>query len=620
MCGIAGILSSSPSLVNRHVLQKMGDSLAHRGPDCEGFWINKNNKVGFAHRRLAIIDLSAEAAQPMHLHQRYSIVFNGEIYNYIELGRQLTSLGHILKTNSDTEIILGAYAQWGQSCVDYFDGMFAFAIWDQEKKQLFCARDRFGEKPFYYFRDKDLFIFGSEMKALWAAGVDKNIDNKMMLNYISLGHVQNPADKSQTFYKNIYALPPSTTMMFHEGSGAVELNTYFKIKKDVIKPIKHQHALSIFGELMQTSIKRRMRSDVAVGSSLSGGLDSSSIAYFMQKIGGGGQGDFKTFSAIFPDFERNEEQYVDGVVKKLELINFKVETSASDLADSLSNLAWHQEEPFGSSSIFAQYKVFELAKAHGIKVLLDGQGADEMLAGYNRYIPLLLQQKIARFKFQEVKKHLEKLESHRMPVKWGIRNYVAAYFPSHVSMLLERKEYRQTMHNPDLNPELISHVAGSHWEGIHKPIVRKLNDILHFNTMEMGLEEMLRFADRSSMACGVEVRMPFLNAELMKFVFSLPDHYKISRGYTKFILRRLMKGKLPNNIVWRTDKVGFEPPQKMWMASEAMQAVLHDAKSTLIDARILKAKVLDRSENMLDAHAAHNKAWRYISAAQMFKI
>ncbi len=192
----------------------MADALAHRGPDGEGFWTNKRGNAGLAHRRLSIIDLTAAAAQPMHYMQRYSIVYNGEIYNYIELRRELKKAGYHFTTASDTEVILAAYDCYKEKCLQHFDGMFSFAIWDEKEQTLFAARDRFGEKPFYYYDEKQFFSFASEMKGLWAAGIEKTIENKMILNYITLGYVQNPADKAQTFYKNIYSLPPAHYLKF----------------------------------------------------------------------------------------------------------------------------------------------------------------------------------------------------------------------------------------------------------------------------------------------------------------------------------------------------------------------------------------------------------------------
>ncbi|WP_369681654.1 asparagine synthetase B, partial [Ferruginibacter sp. HRS2-29] len=190
-------------MISRPLLSAMADALSHRGPDGEGFWTNRSNHVGFAHRRLAIIDLTDNGHQPMHYLQRYTIVYNGEIYNYIELKNELQKAGYIFTSESDTEVILAAYDFYDERCLQHFDGMFAFAIWDEKRQTLFCARDRFGEKPFYYYQNQEIFAFASEMKGLWAIGIDKTIEHKLMLNYLSLGHVQNPSNKSQTFYKDI---------------------------------------------------------------------------------------------------------------------------------------------------------------------------------------------------------------------------------------------------------------------------------------------------------------------------------------------------------------------------------------------------------------------------------
>jgi len=299
MCGIAGIISPDKLVLNHDVLKNMATAIAHRGPDGEGYWINKNHTAGLAHRRLAIIDLSDAAAQPMHYMQQYSIVYNGEIYNYIELKRELKKSGYHFNTDSDTEVILAAYDCYKERCLQYFDGMFSFAIWDDKEQTLFAARDRFGEKPFYYFTEKNLFAFASEMKGLWAAGIDKTIENKMILNFITLGYVQNPANKSQTFYKNIFSLPPAHFLKYKAAGNYLNIENYWDIDKQAQVKISEEAAVKTLDTFLYTSINRRLRSDVPVGASLSGGLDSSSIVYYISKQSGYGADKLKTFSAVF---------------------------------------------------------------------------------------------------------------------------------------------------------------------------------------------------------------------------------------------------------------------------------------------------------------------------------
>ena len=347
MCGIAGILSKNKTLVNVQSLKTMADTLAHRGPDGEGFFINPKGNVGLAHRRLSIIDLSNNAAQPMHYLQRYTIVYNGEIYNYKELKNTLQQKGYSFTNESDTEVILAAFDLYKEDCVQYFDGMFAFAIWDEETQKLFCARDIFGEKPFYYFTQNDAIVFASEMKALWAIGIDKNADEGMMAAYLSIGQVQNPRNKSQTFFKNIFALPAAHTITFSAENNEYTIERYFDIDKQAQENITENEAIEKINELLQTSINRRLRSDVPVGTSLSGGIDSSTIAYIISQQNG--NKNFKTFSAVFPGFEKDESNFIDELSTQLNFENYKVTPTASEFVNDFEKITYHQEEPFSSA-------------------------------------------------------------------------------------------------------------------------------------------------------------------------------------------------------------------------------------------------------------------------------
>ncbi len=619
MCGIAGIVSSNPNIIQHSILEQMAKSLAHRGPDGEGFWSNEDNTAGFAHRRLAIIDLSPEAAQPMHYLNRYSITYNGEIYNYIELRQTLKNAGYVFRTHSDTEVILAAYDFYKEKCVYHLDGMFAFGIWDEREQQFFAARDRLGEKPFYYFREDDIFAFASEMKAIWAMGIPKKIDEKMLLNYLTLGHVQNPADKSQTFYDRISSLLPAHYLRLDGRTQKMTLHSYWDIDKQTVLNQPEEDILEEFERLFTDSVAKKMRSDVPIGASLSGGLDSSSIAYsIVQELKKkGATPGFKTFSAVFPGFEQDEEKYIKEVVNQFSLDNYSVTPTAEDLLNDFEKLCYHQEEPFPSSSIYAQYKVFELASQHNIKVMIDGQGADEILAGYHRYLHWYIQELVSRNKFALARKERQLFKQHKMTMQWGLPNLLATFLPSHVSIALEEKELWQVLNHPDISKNLLSVMKGREWDGIHKPIVTKLNDILYFNTMEFGLEELLRYCDRNSMAHGTEVRLPFLNDALVQFVFSLPSRYKISGGYTKNILRRTMQNKLPDSIVWRTDKIGYEPPQVAWMQNSQLKDYIHEAKKKLVNADLLKPQVLQKKVVPQSAHQANNNDWRYLCAARM---
>ncbi len=604
-------------------LKKMTDAIAHRGPDGENQWSNSANTVHLGHRRLSIIDLTNAAAQPMQYADRYQVLHNGEIYNYLEIRSFLLNKGYSFTSQSDTEVILAAYDFWKEKCLQQFDGMFAFAIWDEKEQKLFAARDRFGEKPFYYYEDEKHFIFASEMKALWAIGIEKQVDNKMLLNYITLGHVQNCIDKEQTFFEDIYTLPPAHYLTYIPASNQLsKVSRYWSLNKEFKIDISSSYAVEKFTELFNTSVKRRLRSDVSLGTCLSGGLDSSTIAATIKLLqqsnnGSSALGTLQTFSAVFPGFKNDESSFIDLVTKDLNIQNHRVTPTAHDLINDFEKLCYHQEEPFSSSGIFAQYKVFELAKEKQVKVLLDGQGADEILAGYPKYIHWYLQEVLSRHKLGATQIERSLFRKNSQPFHWDIKNILAAFLPSHAAMQLEKREYKKTITHPFIHPDFLSMLKHQEWVGIHKPIVTKLNDILHFHTTEMGLEELLRFADRNSMAHGREVRLPFLNHELVEFVFSLPAQLKMHEGWPKYLLRKAMEKKLPAEIVWRKEKVGYEPPQKSWMEDHNVQDYIIQAKTKLVNTGILAKKALEKKIEPLGAHDDKNYDWRYLCAAQL---
>ena len=614
MCGIAGIVTLNSQLVSTARLKKMTDAIAHRGPDGEGQWVNNAGNTGLGSRRLAVIDVSAAGAQPMHFGNRYSIVHNGEIYNYIEIKKILQQKGYAFNSQTDTEVILAAYDCWNEGCLQHFEGMFAFAIWDEQEKILFAARDRFGEKPFYYYHDGQQFIFASEIKALWACGIDKVISEKLLLNYLTVGHTQNPAAIDETFYKNIHKLPPASYLTIEPVTMKKTVKGYWSIDKHKQDEWEEDKAIERLQELFTRSVTMSMRSDVPVGTSLSGGLDSSSIVATIKKF----QPNlvFKTFSAVFPGFDKDESRYIRIVSDNLQLENYQVSPTAGDFIQDIEKLLYQHEEPIGSASVYAQYKVFELAKQHGITVLLDGQGADEILAGYHKYYHWFWQELYRTDKLQLKK---ERIAARQLDIteEWNWKNKLAAWFPKEAALALQKREIRKIGNDSFVNNNFFDQV--NRIDVIQKPVVRSLNDILYFNSFQFGLEELLRYADRNSMAHGRELRLPFLNHQLVEFVFSLPGRYKIRNGWTKWILRRSMETRVPDEIVWRKDKTGFEPPQKQWMQNERVQDYIFEAKKKLVKERILKDSVLTKKNQPQDAYAADNYDWRWLVAARLLK-
>ncbi|MBL0271521.1 MAG: asparagine synthase (glutamine-hydrolyzing) [Chitinophagaceae bacterium] len=628
MCGIAGIIQADLSSYSKEHLKKMTDALAHRGPDGAGLWQNESGHVLLGHRRLSIIDMSDAGHQPMHLNPcpspqgeerlgvRYSIIHNGEIYNYIELKEELKKKGYHFHSQTDTEVIIAAYDCWQEDCVDHFDGMFAFAIWDEKEKELFAARDRFGEKPFFYHFNGTQLVFASEMKALWAAGIDRVPNQKMLFNFITIGYTDNPEHPGETFFENIYKLPPATTLTYHAREKKLMLQKFWDIDPDKQnKTITDNEAIEQFTHLFTTSIKRRLRSDVSIGTSLSGGLDSSSI---VSQINDLQTINYKTqtFTALFPGFEKDEGNYSKQVASLYQLKQFNINVTAEEMLTDWEKLCYHQEEPFGSASIYAQYKVYELAKQHNITVLLDGQGADETLAGYHKYYKWYWQELFRNRKLFR-SKELKAARQMGIPDRFGIKNMIAAYFPGFATVTLENQYLLKAIRQEDLDRDFVKLQSKEAY--YTTPDHYTLNGVLHFSTCIHGLEELLRYADRNSMAHGREVRLPFLSHELVEFIFSLPANFKIRNGWSKWLLRETMKNKLPDSIVWRRDKVGFEPPQKSWMENKQVQDALREARKKLVDEKVLKPEVLQKKIQPHAAYEADNYDWRYFSAASLFK-
>lgn len=611
MCGISGIIGPAASL-DEEQIKKMTRALAHRGPDGETHWKNADNSVHLGHRRLSIIDLSNAASQPMHYLDRYTIVHNGEIYNYIELKKELISYGYSFRSSSDTEVILAAYDYWEDDCVQHFDGMFSFAIWDELEKELFAARDRFGEKPFFYFLDNDRFLFASEMKAIWAAEVPRIPNLKMLFNFITIGYVDNPAKPEETFFENILKLPAACRLYFVPATKELIIEKYWEIDFSAQSiSIDDTSAIEMWQELFATSVKRRLRSDVALGSSLSGGLDSSSIVATIRELEQGNPVR-QSFTAIFPGFEKDEASFSRQMSDHAGMQQHTITVTADDMINDWEKFLYHQEEPVGSASAFAQYKVFQLAKENNVKVLLDGQGADEALAGYHKYYKWYWQELFLKRKLFS-SGELAKAKAVGISESFSFRNVIASLFPDLASVILEQQYLAHALSQEDLSREFIRLQSKEAY--YTTPAVKTLNGMLYFNTFVHGLEELLRYADRNSMAHGREVRLPFLSHELVAYTFSLPAHFKIRQGWTKWILRKAMEKNLPAAICWRKDKTGFEPPQKQWMQHPALIEMTHEARKKLVKENILKADILQKPVAAQQAYEKNNYDWRYLAAA-----
>lgn len=627
MCGIAGILSPDPARVTIHRLTNMTDALAHRGPDGEGHWLDPAGiagpapscAIGLGHRRLSIIDLSPAGAQPMSCLDRYTVIHNGEIYNYIELRDDLKSKGFHFHTRTDTEVIPAAYDYYGPDCLRHFDGMFAFAIWDRKERRLFLARDRFGEKPLFIYQDETQFLFASEMKALWAAGIPKTLNPPMLFNFITLGYTQNPANPAETFYKDITRLPARSYIRYDAATRVTEVHQYWDPLSSSTNSEGGQSAIAAtpeseiveeFDSLMAESVRRRLRSDVAIGASLSGGLDSSAIvSYILEQPDR--PASLPTFSAVFPGFEKDETPFVRQVTRHFNLTNVSTTPTAADLLQDFDRLAAQQEEPFQSASIYAQYRVYALAKTTGIKVLFDGQGADELLAGYPKYFAWYWRE-LYRNDPKTLATELAAVQHPGARQEWSWKQRLAATWPDLAGTIQRRSRISRQRANRDLSKDFVNTAGISYYD---LPPVTQLNNALYYNALTNGLQELLRYADRNSMAHGVEIRLPFLDHRLAEFLFALPAKFKIRDGWTKWLLRINREWALPAGIVWRKDKTGFEPPQHEWMTDPAIIDRIEQARQSLIGKGILDRGVLQKKIQPMGAHSAENYDWRYLVTA-----
>ena len=582
---------------NRELIQRMTDAIIHRGPDEGDYWIADDLKVTLGHRRLAIIDLSNAGIQPMHFLDRYVITFNGEIYNYLELRDQLITKGYVFKTGTDTEVILAAFHEWSMDCLSRFDGMFALAIYDKVKKELFCARDRFGEKPFYYaFHEGNLF-FASEMKALWTACIPKTPNMSMLYNFLANDLVENPNDQTETFYQGIFKLK-SAHCFHYSGNETVNQKSYWHLNTNATSDLNLKAAGIRLGELLETSVKRRLRSDVPVGTSLSGGLDSSTIVAQVS----GNLGANHTFSARFPGFSKDEGHFIDIVNNKFNTIHHNVVVDENELFPELDKLIFHQEEPFQTGSIFAQYCVYREARKNNVIVMLDGQGADELLGGYDKDFKFYLRELIIKGKDPEVfMKQI--LDNHYYRLSIDRKELLKIKTPRIYHSLAAIKKKLQNDTPLGIHPDFHRTFAPKR-SPFHE--FNDLKSMLRHELTNQGLEKLLRFADRNSMAHSLEVRLPFLSHDLVEFVMSLKSELFLQDGWSKAVLRESTKSLLPNEIVFRKDKIGFEAPHQQWMERDQMNVSFKEAQQQLITQKLITQDYSDRWKTVL--------AYRFIAS------
>lgn len=587
MCGIAGIVSKQG--LNPNDLFRMSALLKHRGPDDEGYLLTdgtnihhyrgedtisqlqkfphineakKNNSIGLMHRRLSIIDVSEGGHQPMERKQA-SVAFNGEIYNYKELREVLHKEGHVFKTESDTEVLLASWQKWGANCVEHFVGMWAFALLDHSKNTLFLSRDRFGIKPLYYFQSHSIFTFASEIKALLALDeVESAIDLRSALEFISFGAT---ADPEMNLFANIKTLPPGHNATLDLQTLDLTTQKYYSIEEKVNNyNFSSTDKLASFRDLFDNSINMHLRSDVTVGSTLSGGLDSSTVvAWAARKMEGK---KFKTFTASYNEPGIDESSYARKVTDALP--NTEAHYAWPDIKNywnDFEKMTWHQDLPISSTSMFAQWEVMKLAKAENTKVLLDGQGADEILGGYYNFAGIHLLELAKRGQLRSFFLEKQLLKTNFAPnINTALGRAFFYYLPEPVQKAVRARKR--------LGMGLINRKYEAALQQIRVPDRGGRTFVQQsYLSMRFGLQDLLRYEDRNSMAFSIESRVPFLDHRLVEFCLALRNDWKIRGGWTKYILRKTAEPVLDSSVVWRKDKMGFLTPQKSWMQASAKE-------------------------------------------------
>lgn len=569
MCSIAGIVSFRQK-IDRNLLNRMNLVQKHRGPDDHGYFVN--DYVGLTHNRLSIIDLSPLGHQPMsNEDETIWIVFNGEIYNYLELIPELKSKGHIFKSKTDTEVLIHAYEEYGIDCLQKFNGMFAFAIWDSRNNQLFCARDRFGIKPFYYFYKNDRFLFSSEIKAILEDPIiHREVNDRIVYDFLKHGILDH---STETFFCDIMQLAPAHCLILRQDR--LSVTKYWDIDtENELNGKSDEFYAQGFLDLFEDSVKIHLRSDVPIGTCLSGGLDSSSIVCVANRLmfpenhsDNVGERQ-KTFSSCFDDLRFDERKYIYPVLEKTAAESNFVFPKVEELLRDIELIIWHLDEPPHVMTIFAQWNVMRLAKERGVIVLLDGQGGDELLAGYPPYFGANFEELIRKQAFAQLYK--ERLAYAR---NQGYSKPFSLMFTfgGILTQLLRDTNKSDMISFPSEFADAISDADTNPLGNLYKPHKFKsiLKNRLYYDCVKgYRLSPLLHYEDRNSMAFSLESRVPFLDYRLVEYVFSLPDRCRIYNGLTKAVLRNSMKGILPEEIRMRTDKMGFVTPQNLWLRNE----------------------------------------------------
>lgn len=567
MCGFAGIVNFDGAPVERPYLDRMARSLFHRGPNDGGFY--QEGPLGLCFRRLSILDLSPASHQPMLSgNGNFVMVFNGEIYNYVELRHELESLGRRFKSQGDSEVLLQAYEVWGKDCLSKFNGMWAFLIYDRERGVVFGARDRFGVKPLYRYRHNGGVCLASEIKAVRTSGLYRGgINWKVAAGFLLQGALD---EDDQTFYEGIESIKPGTAFEVTLDGRWTEW-PYWSI--GLGQPAVVEDPVAEFHRIFEDAVAIRMRSDVPVGVCLSGGLDSTSIICSMArtKQGSKSESDKPLLAFCYMPDEYDEKRFIADTLEQTRATLKVLHTSPQELWDRLGKFLWFQDEPVHSMTALIGYELMRLAAGNGVKVVLNGQGADETAAGYFNYFrdywrTLAMDGRLHNM-WSEIggytsvhggSRVTRALEACKQACQWELFRIR----PYHRYITGKRKAAIQA--NPWFSQDLVSGITADDLSGMDG----RIETSLRRSVERTPLPTYLRVEDRNSMAHSVEARLPFMDYRLVSLLFSLPTEWKLRGGWNKFILREAMQGRIPESVRVRPDKMGFPTPVNRWLAGD----------------------------------------------------
>ncbi len=627
MCGIAGLVLRNAAELDASMLHALSEPMKHRGPDDHGWCVLTaggvrcgrsleqplKSPVILVHRRLAILDLSEAGWQPMATaNGECVIVHNGEIYNYLELRAELERLGHPFHSHTDTEVLLNGYAEWGLGILKRSVGMFAFAILDMRVRKLVLARDFFGIKPLYFTSWRDGFAFASQLKPLLnLPGVSRRVNPQRLYEYLRSGLTDHG---SETLFADIYQVPAAHYLEVSlDHPCDVQPTRYWEIDLSRRCELSFQEAALRLRELFLESVRLHLRSDVPVGAAFSGGIDSSSIVMAMRCLNP--DQTIHTFSYLADDPALNEERWVDIVGASARAVVHKIASDPEQLVADLEHLVDVQEEPFGSTSIYSQYRVFQAAGTAGIKVMLDGQGADELLGGYEFYTAARLASLMRQGKWSEALHLWHK--SSKQPRKNRLWQYLGKFlFAPAVQDGLRRLVGRE-MWPAWLNSSwFVARGVRSQVQGYGTEI---LQEELHRSLVHTSLPMLLRYEDRNSMAYSIESRVPFLTPALAEFLLALPEEFIIApNGTSKAVFRAAMRDIVPDAVLSRRDKIGFETPERQWLCVKLrpwVEKILWGDDMLRIPA--VNAEAVQREwQGILEGRKRFdNRAWRWVNLA-----